>query len=131
MDLLGFREAANAADFDVDDAACAGLHSNGRGARADDRLVEANGGAQFFLQASVVENVVVPERLLDHQQIELIEGPQVFYLVERVGGVGVAAQCDVGPARADFLQHVYIPARFDLHFDAAVARRQFDFDFIE
>ena len=68
------------------------VSSGNRGsAGADDRLVETNGGAQFFLQAGVVKNVVVPERLFDHQQVELIEGAQVLDLIERVGGVGVAA----------------------------------------
>jgi hypothetical protein len=104
---------------------------NGCLARVDDGLVEANRGAQFFLQAGVIEDVVVPKRLLDHQQVELIEAPQVFDLIERVGGVGVAAQRDIGPARADFLQHIDIPARLHFHLDAAVTGGQFDLDFID
>src|SRR5580658_2947364 len=73
VNLFGFAESAYASDFDVDDAACPGLERNGRGTCADDRFIEANRGAQFFLQAGVVVDVVVPQRLLDHQQVELIE----------------------------------------------------------
>src|SRR5580700_7512802 len=36
VDFHGFAETADPADFDVDDAACAGLDGNGRGAGADD-----------------------------------------------------------------------------------------------
>ena len=74
-----------------------------------------------FWQAGVVENIVVPERLLDHQQVELIEGPQMLELIQCVGGVGIAAQRNVRPPRADFLQHSHIPARFHLHLNPPIA----------
>ena len=87
--------------------------------------------AQFFLQARVIVDVVVPQRLLDHQQIELVELAQVLDLIERVGGIGVATQRDVGPARADAFEHVHVPAGLDFDFDAAVSGGQFDLDFFQ
>src|SRR5580704_4434630 len=89
VNLLGFAESSYTSNFDIDEAACAGLDRNGRSAGADDRLIEANGGAQLLLQPGVIENVVIPERLLDHQQIELIEGPEMFDLIECVRRVRV------------------------------------------
>ena len=73
----------------------------------------------------MVIDLVVPERLLDHEQVELIELAQVLDLVERVGGVRVATEGDIGPARADPFQNIQIPARFDLDLDAAISRRNF------
>src|ERR1035441_9158721 len=131
VDLQRFGESAHAADLDVDDAAGAGFNREGGAAHADDRFVEADRGAQFLLQARVVVDVVVPQRLLNHQQVELVELAQVLDLVERVSGISVAAQGDLGPARADPLQHVHVPARLDFDFDAAVASRQLDLDFFQ
>ena len=68
----------------------------------------------------MVVDVVIPQRLLDHQQIELIELAQVFDLIERVGGIRVATQRDVGPARADALEHVDIPPGLHLDLDAPI-----------
>ena len=40
----------------------------------------------------MIVDVVVPQRLLDHQQVELIELLQMLDLVQRVGGIGVATE---------------------------------------
>ena len=50
----------------------------GRIAGVVDGFVQADRGPQLLLQAGVVVDVVVPQRLLDHQQIELVELAQVF-----------------------------------------------------
>src|SRR5579859_5338471 len=121
MNFDGFGESADASDFSVDDAACAALKGKGGGAGVHDRFVEADRSAQFFLQTRVVVDVVVPKRLLDHQQIELIEEPEVLDLIEGVGGVRVATEGDVGPARADAFENVDVPAGLDFDFDATVA----------
>src|ERR1700692_2500187 len=131
MDFFGFGKSSNAADFHIDNAACAGLDGNRRGTCADDGLVEADGGAQFFLQASVVKNVIVPKRLFDHQQVELIEAAQVLHLIERVDGVCVAAQRDLSPTRAAFPHPISTPAGLDLNLYATITRRQFDLNFIQ
>src|ERR1700757_1166293 len=98
VDRQRFAETAHAADFDVDDSAGSRFHSGSSYTGAFDRFVQAYCGAQFLLQARVIVDVVIPQRLLDHEEIELIELSQVLHLVERVGGVRIAAQRDVGPA---------------------------------
>ena len=86
---------------------------------------------QFFLQPRVVINVVVPQRLLDHQQVELVEAAQVLDLIESVGGVRIATERDVRPLRSNSFENIHIPARLDLDFDAPVARIQFYLDFFQ
>src|SRR5215469_18359235 len=131
MNFPGFAEAAQASNLDVDDAAGAAFDRGGGIARAFDRLVKTDGGVQFALQAGVVEDVIVPQRLLDHQQVKLIELAQVLDFVEGIGGVSVAAEQDVGPPRADFFEDVYVPAGFDFHFDAAVSGGEFGLNLVE
>src|ERR1700687_1848420 len=131
MDFQRFGESANAANLDIDNSAGAGFDGERSAARTDDRLVQANRSAQLFLQARVVVDVVVPERLLDHQQIEWIELSQVLDLIEGISGIRVATQSDVSPARADAFEHVQVPARLDFDLDAAVAGGQFDLDFFQ
>ena len=100
-------------------------------AHADDGFIKADRGAQFFLQARVIVDVVVPQWLLDHEQIELVELAQVLDLIERVGRVGVTTERDIGPARADAFEHIQIPARLDFDLDAAIAGGKFGLDFLE
>jgi hypothetical protein len=74
VDFEGFGEAADAAEFDVDDAA--GVEADGLfgvvgGA---DALVEADGGLEGGLELDVVDDFVVGERLFEHHQVELVQG---------------------------------------------------------
>src|ERR1700722_3187701 len=73
----------------------------------------------------MVVDVVVPKRLLYHQQVELVELTQVLDLIEGVGGIGIATQGDLRPAGANTLQNVEVPARLHLDLDAAIAGGQF------
>src|SRR5712672_2844366 len=82
MNLPGLGKAAHAANLDVNDAAGPTLDREGRGAGMHDRLIQADGSTQLFLQTGVVVDFVFPQGLLDHQKIELIEALQVFGLVE-------------------------------------------------
>ncbi len=102
VDGYGLTESSDAAVFDVDDAA--GLHINGgqRITAVADGFIQADGRSDAFLQHGVVVEVVVPERLLDHEQVEGIESGQVIEIVEAVGGVGVATEQNFGPAVAHF-----------------------------
>ena len=70
----GLAEAAHTTDLDVDDAA--GLHVDGseRVAAIADGFVETDSGLEALLQHGMEVEVVVPERLLDHEQIELVPG---------------------------------------------------------
>ena len=91
MDGDRFAKAADAANLDVDDAA--GLHiDRGEGvAPVADGFVEADVRSEAFLQHGVKVEVVVPERLLDHEQVELVPAGDVVEVLHPVGGVGVAA----------------------------------------
>ena len=60
--------------------------------------------------------------------MKLVKLAQVLELVQRVGGIGVHAQRDVGPAPAHFFQHVDVPARLHLELDPAIPRCQLRFD---
>ena len=127
----GLAEAAHPSDFDIHDAAGAGFDGGGRVAGVADGLVQANGGSQFALQPGVVVDVVIPQRLLDHQELEAIKFAQVFDFIEGVGGVGIAAQHNIGPARADPFQHVHVPARLYFDLDAAVSGGEFGLDLVQ
>ena len=52
-------------------------------------------------------------------------------IVKGVRRVGIAAQQDVGPAGANFRQHVDVPAGLYLHFDALIAGGQLGFDLLQ
>ena len=96
-----------------------------------DGLVETEARLKLPLQLGMEIKIVVPQRLLDHQQVESVKLFQVLNLLERVGGIGVAAQKNLWPAGAYLLEYLYIPARLALHLDATVACRQFSVDFLE
>ena len=121
VDGDGFGEAADAAYLDVDDLAAAEFEGGARVAAVADALVEADAGLDAALQHGVEVEVVVPERLLDHEQIELVPVGDVVDVVEAIGGVGVAAEQDVGPALAHHGEDVGVPAGLALELDALVA----------
>src|SRR4029077_3807635 len=127
----GLAEPAHPANFDIHDAAGAGFDGRRGVARMPDRLVQTDGGFQFALQPGVIVDVFIPQRLLDHKKPEAIKFAQVLDLMEPIGGVGIAAQQNVRPARADPLKHVYVPARFYLHLDAAVAGSEFGINLVQ
>ena len=131
MNFQSLGESANAADFYVNDAARSGFAGEGGAARVDDRLVQANRSTQLLLQPRVIVDVVVPQRLLNHQKIELIELSQVFHLIQRVGGICVAAEDDFRPARAYPFEYVHVPTGLDFDLNATVPRGQFVLDFFQ
>src|SRR5208283_5539079 len=131
VDFLGLGETADAADFNVDDAAGACLKCEIGVARVVNGFVESDRGLDLFLQPSMQLDFVVPQRLLNHQQLERVEFTQVLRFVERISGIGVDAEYNVGPARADLFENVQVPAGLDLDFDASVTGGQFGRDLLE
>ena len=102
VDRQRLGEAAHPARLDVDDAAGAqGQHVLGRGG-VRDRFVETDRRFQAVLQLRVPAEVVLRERLLDHQQPVGVEVRQVLGVAGRVGAVGVGHQRRV---RAELLAH--------------------------
>ena len=76
----------------------------------------------------MVIEIVVPEGLLDHQQIEFIEGGEVGGVAKPIGGVGVATEHDSRITAAHALEDFHIPARLALELDALITGGQFPFD---
>ena len=68
----------------------------------------------------MVHDVVLVQRLLDQQQVELVQLAEGRRVGERVGAVGVDLQRHFGPALADSADHVHVPAGLDLELDAAI-----------
>ncbi len=81
-----------------------------------------------LLQHGVVIEVVVPEGLLDHQQVEGVKRGQVVGIPQAVGRVGVATERDAGPLVPHPLEDLHIPARLAFELDALVAGGQFPLD---
>src|ERR1700722_428379 len=120
MDGDRFAEAADPPQLDVYDAA--GLHFDRRQRIASiaNRFIQTNGSIQTLLQHGVEVKVIRPQRLLDHQQVELIETDQVVSVPEAVCGVGIAAQTNFRPAVANCFEHLHVQARFALQLDSLV-----------
>src|ERR1700748_2425175 len=97
----GFAESADAAYFYIYNPAGAGFDRGCGVARMPDGFVETYRRAEFALQARVVVNIVIPERLLDHQKVEAIELAQMFDFIQGISGVSIATEQDFRPAHAD------------------------------
>src|SRR5208337_1209748 len=52
-------------------------------------------------------------------------------LVKRVGRIRVHAENNIGPARADLLQHIQIPSRLYFDFDPAISSGQLGVDLLQ
>ena len=81
-------------ELDIDDAAC--FHFDGGASMVEvvDAFVEADGRLELALQLDVRKNVVIAERLLDHDQVEGVERLEQRRVGQRVGGVGVDHEPD-------------------------------------
>jgi len=82
-------EAAYSARLDIDDASCAEGDHVLRALDAGDGFVEADRRRQAPLQRGMPYEIVPGERLLDHQEPELVELHEPIAVVERVGIVPV------------------------------------------
>ena len=77
VDPAGLEVAADPRGLDVDDAAGAERDRGGRVAGGLDGLVEADRGAHPAGQLGVPTEVVLAQRLLDQQQVEVVEPGEV------------------------------------------------------
>ena len=89
MNFQRLRIAADASDLDVDDTATSQIERLFRAPDAGNTFVEAEGGSQAGLKLSVIDQVVVFERLLDHQQAKLVQLPEMVSIRQRVSAVRV------------------------------------------
>ena len=69
----------------------------------------------------MVDDVVVRQRLLDQEQVEIVERLERRQVVERVSRVGIDLKRDRGKSLANPAHDVDIPARRDLELDSPVA----------
>src|SRR6266496_6046209 len=93
-----------------------------------DGFVQTDGGLDLSLQLCMEENVIVPERLLDHQQVEIVELSQMSKVREAVRGIRVTTKDDPGPALADFFEYINVPAGFYLDLDSLISGGMLGFD---
>ena len=88
-------------------------------------------GPDLPLELRVLPQILVMQRLLDHQQPERIEPPEDCDVCEPIGGVRVHREQDLGvrlPNRADAFD---VGARLDLELDAAVTLGEVARDLLE
>src|SRR6266545_4167254 len=64
------------------------------------------------------------ERLLDHQQSEVIERPQVMLVCNGIGGVGVHRKQNIRIMPPHLAHDVNIPTGFDLELDPLITDGQ-------
>ena len=79
----------------------------------------------------VPEQVVLVQRLLDQQQVEVVEPGEVLDGVAAVRLVRVHLQRDVGPTVPARPQRLDVPARLDLQLDPPVARVDVPLDLVQ
>src|ERR1700691_2785957 len=129
--FLHLAESAHAPDLYIENAAGADLKCEIRVAGIQNRFIQANRRLECLLQPCMKIDLVVPQRLLDHEQMEGIEFAQVFNLIERVSGIRVHAENDIRPASSYLLQHIQIPSRLHFDLDSPISRRQLGFDLLQ
>jgi len=83
------------------------------------RLVKTDRRIEPLLQHGVVIEVVVPEGLLDHQQVERIKGHQVIGIAQLVAELASTLSEISGQRSRTPLKNIHIPARLALELDAA------------
>ena len=88
--------AAHACRLDVEDVARLQGYGRARVVQRRDALVQAEGRGDLRAQPAVIVDVLIAERLLQHEQVERVERLQRGGVGQGVGGVGVEHQRDVG-----------------------------------
>src|SRR5207245_9993918 len=97
VNLLGLAKSSHAADFDIDDPTSPGFDGSGTVAGVPNGFIEADGSAQFTLKPRVVIDVIVPERVFDHEQVESIEFAKMLNIIARVGHISITSQQVLAP----------------------------------
>ena len=131
VNLDRFAETTHTAHLDIENPASSGLQRKIGVARIENRFVQTDCRLDRFLQAGMKIDFVIPERLLDHQQIEGVKFSEMLDLIQCISRIRVYAEYYICPARTDFLQHIQIPSRLHLDLDAPVSRRQLGVDLLQ
>src|ERR1035438_9335521 len=96
MDAARFGESANAAEFDIDDAAGAQFDRSSGISRIVNAFIQADRSSNFRLQFGVAVNFVPLQWLLHHQEIEFIELLQMFGIGQSVSGICIYRKLNRG-----------------------------------
>ena len=120
INLQAFAEAADARRLQIQDAERPHLQRDIQIAGRLDALVQADARLQALLQKAVLVDVIVRKRLLNHQQIELIQLRQMLGICDCVIAVGIEHQQDIGELGSHRPRHFDIPAALNLQLDAPV-----------
>ena len=97
MNRSRLAEPTHSARLDVDDLPAAECDHVGCPIAAGDRLIEADGGSEPFLELGVLHDVVPGERLFDHHEAQVVEQGQVVKVGRRVRVVCIHHEWGVGP----------------------------------
>ncbi len=76
-------------------------------------------------------DIVPPERLFDHQQLEVVKTSQQVEIIERICGVSIDGKANVRKRFAYGGNVAKIPAGFDFDLDALISGGDFRSDFFE
>src|SRR5579884_3427229 len=124
VDLGAGDDAADSRRLDVDDAARPEPQRGPGDPRRARALVEADGGAQGGLQIGEIAQRLGRQRLLDHQQSQLVQLRPGAIPEPGISAVAIDAQGNTRKPRRHRTRHLDVPARCDLELDATVALRQ-------
>jgi hypothetical protein len=80
---------------------------------------------------NVVDDIVPRQRLLDHQQLELVQPLEEVNISQRVSGIGVTHQDNRRETVSHFPHNIQVPARLDLDLDTLIAGGDLFLDFRE
>ena len=102
------------------------------GREADDGFIETDRGVEATLQLGMVDEIAGRQRLLDHQEIELVESREERSVGhERVCRIGVDRERDVRKLPTDRFDQLHVLARLDFDLDPLVAALDLPADFVE
>jgi hypothetical protein len=118
MDRDGVQKPADASSFDIHVSAAFEVDRLRRAARAGDAFVEADGGADGFLEGRVIDEVGVVEGLFDHGQVKAVHLLKEGYVFEGEGCVTVDVDGEVGERVPNGFYHVKVPSYAEFEFDA-------------
>ena len=89
--------------------------------QASDAFIQADGRMELLLELVVVPQVVLIQRLLDHQQFQHVQRPQGLAGFQCIGGVGIHLEWNMREGFPNGLGIAHIPPRLDLDLDAPIS----------
>ena len=121
MNAFGFRQAADAGNFNIDRLAASQFNSLAGVFCRVNRFVQADARLHGLLQMAVVDNIVAGQRLFNHKQIVFIELFKDVHVFQRVCRIGVDHEHNVAKFLTYSLDIIDIHAGLALAFNAAIA----------